>query len=111
MENHMKKTILVAIASLAAFASTSARADSFYFGFSNGYHPAPRYVYVEPRPARVVYVPPPRVIYYSSEPRQHWRHCDKWRRHHEDRSYRQSHYRGWDEDDDDNYDSRVYYRD
>lgn len=81
----MKKTILIAIASLTALMGTAAKADGFYFGFTQGPAPVYRPVYVPPRP---VYVAPAPVYYYTPAPvftyaprhNHHWKNCD-WKHH------------------------------
>lgn len=99
----MKKTILLTLASLAAFASSPALAgDSFYFGFSSGGYHAPRQVYV----------PAPRVVYYQPHPvfveyPRYREYCPKkWRRN-ENRGYHRGHYRDRDDDDDGRYYERT----
>lgn len=94
----MKKTMFAVLATIAALASTSARADSFYFGFSNHtpqhvYVAPPRHVYVQPAP-RVVYYQPQPVVYYSEWPQV--RYINKHR--HYDRGYHRGHGHGRDRD-------------
>lgn len=95
MEFIMKKTMFAVLATLAALASTSARADSFYFGFSNNtphVYVAPRHTYVQPAP-RVVYYQPQPEVYYSEWPQV--RYIEKHHRH--DRGYHRGHgRRDWD---------------
>ncbi len=92
----MKKTMFAVLATIAALASTSARADSFYFGFSSS--STPQRIYVEP--ARPVYVQPaPRVVYYQPQPVVYYsewpqvRYIDK---HRHDKGYQRGRDRGWD---------------
>lgn len=89
----MKKTMFAVLATIAALASTSARADSFYFGFSNH---TPQRVYVAP--PRPVYVQPaPRVVYYQPQPVVYYppvRYIDK-HYYRYDRGYHRGHGRDW----------------